>query len=45
MESVIEIKDDRKKEWLAPELDEIDVREITASAFGDPSHDATTLFS
>ena len=45
MESVIEIKDDRKKEWLAPELDEIDVREITASQFTTPSNDATTFFS
>jgi hypothetical protein len=31
MENVIEIKNDLKKEWAAPELDEIDVQEITAA--------------
>jgi hypothetical protein len=45
MENVIEVKNDRKKEWLAPELDEIDVQLITAAATTSGANDGITNFT
>ena len=41
MNQVVEITQETRKEWSAPELKKVDIEQITAAAFGvtDDGHD------
>jgi hypothetical protein len=42
MNQVVEITQETRKEWSAPELKKVDIEQITATGPGNPSPDGLT---